>query len=123
MQTDQTIEEAALVKEVFEADLQSTSERRAVLELLLMSIKAANRVAPSAWAVTLFRDGFRLNVGQVDTARDLGRLGDAVLKAHRQFVELAARSPSGKPRAVTRFRKSHCEGLVKYATEFVGAHG
>lgn len=159
-------EEAALAKQVFESEFPNTLERRTVVELLLSSIKTANSVAPNAWAVTLFRNGFRLNVGQVEVlivgheyvglncvgsptapvsniesrameyrsmpqpqcryeckAPDLHRLSDSVLSAHRQFVELAARSPSGKPRAGTSFRKSHCEGLVKYATDFVNTDG
>ena len=164
---EQTLpEEVALAKRVFETEFPNSSERHAVLELLLSSIKTANSVAPNAWAVTLFRDGLRLNVGQVEVfivgheyvglncvgspaapvngiqsrameyrsmpqpqcryeckAPDLHRLSDSVLRAHRQFVELAARSPSGNPRAGTRFRKSHCEGLVKYATDFVSADG
>ena len=54
------------------------------------------------------------------------RYAHASLDAH--FLTLAAlalylRSPSGEPRAGTRFRKSHCEGLVKYATDFVSTDG
>ncbi|MDP8984702.1 MAG: HNH endonuclease [Pseudomonadota bacterium] len=40
--------------------------RRAVLEQLIVSAESAERTAPSAWGATLFNDGFRLNVGQVE---------------------------------------------------------
>ena len=163
---EQHDQEAALAQTVFENELPNLRHRRAVLQLLLSSVKKADAVAPNAWAVTLFRDGLRLNVGQVEVlvvgheyvglncvgsvessfasghscrevtyksmpqphfrldtkAAELDRLGGALLEAHHQFVETAARSPSGQPRKGTVFRKSHCEGLVQYATEFVGAN-
>lgn len=37
-----------------------------ILRQLLMSADAAAGIAPDAWAVTLFNNGFRLNVGQVE---------------------------------------------------------
>lgn len=42
--------------------------RKAILQQLIDSSEAATRIAPSAWGVTLFKskDGFRLNVGQVE---------------------------------------------------------
>lgn len=42
------------------------SLRRTVLEQLLHSAEVAAAVAPAAWAVTLFDNGFRLNVGPVE---------------------------------------------------------
>lgn len=48
--------------------------RREVLRYLLDSIAYAERLAPEAWAVTLFNNGFRLNVGQVEALTcDLAR--------------------------------------------------
>lgn len=41
--------------------------RRTVLEQLLHSAQVAAEAAPAAWAVTLFDNGFRLNVGPVET--------------------------------------------------------
>jgi 5-methylcytosine-specific restriction protein A len=40
--------------------------RQEILRCLLNSIGFVERVAPQAWAVTLFDNGFRLNVGQVE---------------------------------------------------------
>jgi hypothetical protein len=41
-------------------------ERSTILDRLLRSAELANSIAPNAWAVTLFPDSFRLNVGQVE---------------------------------------------------------
>jgi hypothetical protein len=46
--------------------LPDSSIRKAVLQQLVISSEAAERSAPSAWGATLFKDGFRLNVGQVE---------------------------------------------------------
>jgi hypothetical protein len=40
--------------------------RRFVMKQPLQSIAVAERAGPNSWAVTLFEDGFRLNVGQVE---------------------------------------------------------
>lgn len=42
------------------------AERTFVLHQLLASADLANSIAPNAWAVSLFKNGFRLNVGQVE---------------------------------------------------------
>lgn len=42
------------------------SQRTFVLRRLLASADLANSIAPNAWAVSLFKNGFRLNVGQVE---------------------------------------------------------
>jgi hypothetical protein len=150
---------------VLESLFPRKSDRMTILARLLHSIAIANEIAPRAWAVSLFPDFFRLNVGQVEvyvadaggfylnccasaerepfetlgfepihyapipdpqcnfrgSPSDLKSLPPEVLRAHAQFVEFAARSPSGNPRAGTPFKKSHSEGLVTYATELVGA--
>jgi hypothetical protein len=46
--------------------LPNQTERRLVLKQLLASADLANSLAPNAWGVTLFGNGFRLNVGQVE---------------------------------------------------------
>lgn len=48
--------------------------RRFLLARLLRSIEAAERAGPGSWAVTLFANGFRLNVGQVEVFTYLNRL-------------------------------------------------
>lgn len=154
--------------------------RREILRCLLESIAMAERRAPNAWAVTLFGNGFRLNVGQVEAltcelvawpfetssngpiilrllaqgtlpenitspSDDAGELEvssapyksvpqplhvltvevrhpmqlkrcfDLALEPHRRFIDLAAVTPTGKPRTSTAFRRTHSEGLVQYA--------
>lgn len=44
----------------------SVAKQRLVLSQLLHSIAVAERLAPHSWAVTLFANGFRLNVGMVE---------------------------------------------------------
>ena len=46
--------------------LSDPLDRRAALGQLVRSADYANAVAPDAWAVTLFRNLFRLNVGRVE---------------------------------------------------------
>jgi hypothetical protein len=48
--------------------------RRFLMARLLRSIEAAERSGPGSWAVTLFANGFRLNVGQVEVFTYLNRL-------------------------------------------------
>lgn len=52
--------------------LPDRTERVFVLERLLTSVDLANSIAPNAWSVTLFDNGFRLNVGQVEAFVFLG---------------------------------------------------
>jgi hypothetical protein len=150
---------AAIVEEWF----PKPSDRKAILNRLLDSIKVANALAPSAWAVTLAADYCRLNVGPVEVfvaysgsffmnfaasndiapfngrgfsavtyksmagpnclyrgkPVDLAKFPQEVLDGHTSFIENAAMSPSGKPRTGTLYGKSHSEGLVKYARQFI----
>jgi hypothetical protein len=51
--------------------------KKAVMDQLINSAEAAEGIAPSAWGATLFNDGFRLNVGQVEVlilGQDMFRL-------------------------------------------------
>lgn len=50
----------------------SKSEQRVVLGQLLRSINVAEQYAPNSWAVTLFGNGFRLNLGPVEATRSSG---------------------------------------------------
>jgi hypothetical protein len=52
--------------EVMTEQLPRLGERNKVLQRLVESADVANAIAPNAWAVTLFADGFRLNVGPVE---------------------------------------------------------
>lgn len=63
METDQEVVKA---KSVMARVLPETMLHECVLQQLRMSADAAAGMAPGAWAVTLFGDGFRLNVGQVE---------------------------------------------------------
>lgn len=143
--------------------LPSVSDRNLVMQQLLDSAAFAESIAPNAWAVTLFANGFRLNVGQVEALvfRDgqlrvnlvgtagippcdgpyclpahynslpqplcafVGHVTDYRVMAqsfranHEKFLRLAALSPSGNPRKGTAFRKSHNEGLMRFARQVV----
>jgi HNH endonuclease len=59
-------EETPAVGGVILATVPNALARMAVLQQLIDSSEAAERIAPSAWGVTPFSDGFRLNVGQVE---------------------------------------------------------
>lgn len=51
---------------VIEAALPDPTQRDIALRQLISSCRAIATIAPSAWAVTLLTDGFRLNVGDVE---------------------------------------------------------
>lgn len=53
-------------RSVLLAILPNKRLRNVVLEQLLESSDAAERIAPSAWGATLYGDAFRLNVGRVE---------------------------------------------------------
>lgn len=57
-----TVDAMAVVVEM----LPAPAERKWLLSRLLDSADFADSIAPNAWGVTLFRNGFRLNVGQVE---------------------------------------------------------
>lgn len=56
--------EAARVR--LEQALPDPIARRVVLDRLLRSADLADSIAPKAWSLTLYDDGFRLNVGSVE---------------------------------------------------------
>jgi hypothetical protein len=57
----------ASAQSVMERACPDASARRFLMKRLLQSIAVAERSGPNSWAVTLFDEGFRLNVGQVET--------------------------------------------------------
>lgn len=59
-------DDPALAEEIMKKLSPSEPERRVVLSQLLCSVAAAEQLAPHSWSVTLFSDGFRLNVGPVE---------------------------------------------------------
>lgn len=59
-------DDAIAVEEIICSLLPDIQDRFLVLEQLLESIGVADSIAPNAWGVTLFEDGFRLNVGQAE---------------------------------------------------------
>jgi hypothetical protein len=54
-------------QDVIEAVLADAEPRRIVMDRLVRSWKFASGIAPAAASVTLREDGFRMNVGQVET--------------------------------------------------------
>jgi hypothetical protein len=59
-------ESRAAAETVMERACPDATARRFLMEQLLRSIAIAERSGPNSWAVTLFDEGFRLNVGQVE---------------------------------------------------------
>ena len=59
-------EDAAVAAEIMRELCPVLSDQQVVLGQLLSSIAVAEQVAPQSWAVTLFGNGFRLNVGPVE---------------------------------------------------------
>jgi len=51
---------------VMERACPDPAARRFLMKQTLESIAVAEKLAPNSWAATLFEDGFRLNVGQVE---------------------------------------------------------
>jgi 5-methylcytosine-specific restriction enzyme A len=66
--------------------LPDPAERLVALQQLISSADYAHSVAPAAWGVTLYRDLFRLNVGQVE-----------VLVVGREFIRLNCVGTVGMP--------------------------
>lgn len=56
----------ASAETVMESACPDATARRFLMNRLLQSIAIAERLGPNSWAVTLFEEGFRLNVGQVE---------------------------------------------------------
>ena len=54
------------VKQIFTHLVPDGDARYSLLRLLLSSTDLANSIAPLAWGVTQYSNGFRLNVGQVE---------------------------------------------------------
>jgi len=87
MSADVQSSELAAAEEAMVNALPDPSRRALVLKQLLSSADAAHELAPNAWAVTLFRDGFRLNVGPVEVLV----LGNSLVRAN--FVGTSGSGP------------------------------
>lgn len=59
-------EDPKFAASVMEELCPSPTDRLLVLQQFLASIEVAQKISPDIWAVTLFHDGFRLNVGPVE---------------------------------------------------------
>jgi len=59
-------ESRPVAQAVMERACPDGTARRFLMQQVLESIAIAEKLAPNSWAVTLFEDGFRLNVGQVE---------------------------------------------------------
>lgn len=164
-------------EEVMSFICPDVSLRRVVLKCLLDSTTFAGDIAPGAWAVTLFKTGFRLNVGRVEALTcdhlgwpfptskqepvsiriltqgvlpnqiindvpfaevtptnyvdipspqhavkleinnsDLLSVWFEELKSfHQRYIAFALKSPAGKTRKGTSFKRTHSPGLIDYA--------
>lgn len=69
---EKKLDQIAEAEAVLVRAMPNQNERGIVLRQLLRSVNVANAIAPSAWSVTLLRDGFRLNVGQVEALVFMG---------------------------------------------------
>lgn len=61
-----------LAEQIISAQCSSLREQKTVLQQLLESINLATQYAPDSCAVTLFRNGFRLNIGAVEAYKLFG---------------------------------------------------
>ena len=59
-------ESRAAAQAVMERACPDATARRFLMKQMLDSLAIAEKSGPNSWAVTLFADGFRLNVGQVE---------------------------------------------------------
>jgi len=59
-------EDRASAAVVMERACPDEGARSFLMKQLLKSVAMAEKPAPNSWAVTLFHEGFRLNVGQVE---------------------------------------------------------
>lgn len=103
------------------------SQRRFLLKQLLKSIHTADLIAPMSWSVTLFNNGFRLNVGAVEalTFTDDGGLRvllcGRVPKDHMREEEIGDCSYKNAP-ALSSVFQSSLSRYVEIADEVQGAH-
>lgn len=89
-------------KEVLTRLIPSSATRRAVGRLVAEVADALEGVAPSAWELTLRRDNFFLNVGQV-----------AVLTAYRDVISLYTEPLPRKPARLDSYFDGKKEGVYK----------
>lgn len=64
--TQEDRQDPKIAAAIMETICPSPRDRMLVLRQLLTSIEMAKKISPNVWALTLFRHGFRLNVGPVE---------------------------------------------------------
>src|SRR5260370_15553206 len=75
---------------VIESLLPDVHDRRTVLDLLIRSSQFASSIAPAAWSTTLWQNGFRLNVRQVEALTFIDTNIRIMLAATRADPRLAS---------------------------------
>ena len=103
--------EIEVAEQVLVEQCPNPQDRRLLLERFLASVDAANGFAPNAWCATLFSNGFRLNVGQVEALVFL----DGQLRAN--LVGLAATAPY----IGANFQQASYRSLPQPLCAFVGS--
>lgn len=72
-------ESASFAESVMRQASPDAHARRFLMARMLESIALAEKVGPRSWAVTLFDNGFRLNVGQVEAFVYLNRIAHLLM--------------------------------------------
>lgn len=67
-------EDPAVAAAIIGQACPDAAARRFLMQQLLRSIGLAEQAGPRSWALTLFADGFRLNVGQVEALTFFNRV-------------------------------------------------
>jgi hypothetical protein len=104
-------------QEVIESILPDTRDRWTVLDRFIRSAHIASSMAPNALAATLWQNGFRLNVGQVETFTFVDEGFRIMLAATSADPRLARLSVSDT--AYASIRKPNCAftgGVAEYRT-------
>src|SRR5438445_7337229 len=107
-------------RDVVEAILPNAADRLLVLDRFVRSVYLASSIAPAALAATLWENGFRLNVGQVETLTFVGETFRIMLAAGTSDRRLAGLSVSASTYA--SIRTPHC-AFVGGVTEYRSAKG
>ncbi|MDR0458265.1 MAG: HNH endonuclease [Burkholderiaceae bacterium] len=73
---------------IMESICPSPRDRLLLIRQLLTSINFAKKISPNVWALTLFQDGFRLNVGTVEVMTFFGRSSKTQRKGFVDNIQL-----------------------------------
>jgi HNH endonuclease len=123
---------ASVARATVEALLADARARRETLKLLATTLRQAHSICPSKWAVSLFSNLIRVNVGMVhvfnlfhdgvwilcageipESDRDRVDLPHSYVKGRAVLVRLDPRDPA---KAYERLAAAHREGIVAAAT-------